>query len=99
MFHPSLCFSMNCLSWNVRGLESPDRKYVIKRLLDSLHSIDFFMMQEVKAVGFTLDSNLNFIWRDAIKIYSNHERGRGGVALLINCKWGNYITNKGCSPC
>ena len=58
---------MNCLSWNVRGLEAPDRKFVIKQLLNSLHSIDFFMMQEVKSVGFTLDSNLNFIWKDAIK--------------------------------
>ena len=41
---------MNCLSWNVRGLESPDRKFVIKQLLNSLHSIDLFMMQEVKSV-------------------------------------------------
>ena len=90
---------MNCLSWNVRGLESPDRKFVIKGLLNSLHFIDFFMMQEVKYVGFTLDSNLNFIWKDAIKFCTNHERGRGGIALLISNKWEKHITNNGCSPC
>jgi hypothetical protein len=90
---------MNCLSWNVRGLESPDRKFVIKRFLNSLHSLDFFMMQEIKAVGFTLDSNLNYIWKDAIKLYTNHVRGRGGIALLINNKWEKCITNSGCSPC
>jgi exonuclease III len=90
---------MNCLSWNVRGLESPDRKFVIKHFLNSLHSLDFFMMQEIKVVGFTLDSNLNYIWKDAIKLYTNHVRGRGGIALLINNKWEKCITNSGCSPC
>ena len=61
---------MNCLSWNVRGLESPDRKYVVKRVLDSFNSVDLFMMQEIKAISFMLDTNLNFIWKDDIKFYS-----------------------------
>ena len=90
---------MNCLSWNVRGLESPDRKYVVKRVLDSFNSVDLFMMQEIKATGFMLDINLNFIWRHAIKFYSNHIRGKGGIVVLVNPKWGKLITNNGVSPC
>ena len=57
------------------------------------------MMQEVKAIGFMLESNLNFIWKDAIKLFTKHDRGRGGIALLINPKWENYISENGCSPC
>ena len=68
---------MNFLSWNVRGLESSDRKYVVKRVLDSFNHVDLFMIQEIKAIGFMLDINLNFIWRDAIKFSSNHIRGKG----------------------
>ena len=52
---------------NVRGLESPDRKFFIKCLFNLFQSMDVFMMQEIKAVGFILESNLNFIWKEAIK--------------------------------
>ena len=90
---------MNCLSWNIRGLESPDRKYVVKCLLNSFNLVDIFMMQEVKSVGFTLETNLNYIWPNAIKFYSNHSRGKGGIAVLVNPKWGSFITNNGVSPC
>ena len=81
---------MNFLCWNVRGLESLDRRIVIKRLINSFQSIDFFMMQKVKAIGFMLESNLNFIQKDAIKLFTKHDRGRGGI---------NYISKNGCSPC
>ena len=56
-------------------------------------------MQEVKTLGFTLDSNLNFIWKDAINFCTNHERGRGEIALLISNKWEKHINNIECSPC
>lgn len=90
---------MNFLSWKVRGLESPDRKFVIKRFLSSFNSMDFLMLQEDKAIGFMLETNLNFIWNNAIKFCTNHNRGRGGIALLTSPKWGNYITANGTSPC
>ena len=57
------------------------------------------MMQEIKAIGFMLDINLNFIWKDAIKFYSSHVRGKGGIVVLVNPKWGKLITNNGVSPC
>lgn len=56
-------------------------------------------MQEIKATGFTLETIFNFIWKDAIKFYSNHTRGRGGISLLVNPKWGKLITTNGVSPC
>ena len=55
------------------------------------------MMQELKAVNFLLSSSLDFIWRDAIKIFTNHPKGKGGVALLINLYWEKYINSTGCS--
>lgn len=57
------------------------------------------MLQELKGIDFVLDSNLNFIWKDAFKVLSNHSKGKGGVSLLIIPKWSPYITGKGVSPC
>ena len=31
---------MNCVSWNIRGLECPDRKSVIKDFISSQNKID-----------------------------------------------------------
>ncbi len=95
---PLQCVLMNCLSWNVRGLESLDRKYVVKRVLNSFNYVDLFMMQEIKATGFMLDISLNFIWKDAIKFYSSHIKGKGGIVVLVNPKWGKLITNNDVSP-
>ena len=72
---------MKCISWNIRGLESPDRKSIIKRFLLGNKNID---LQELKVVDFLLSSSLDFIWRDAIKIFTNHPKGKGGATLLIN---------------
>lgn len=57
------------------------------------------MLQEVKAVNFTLEVNLDFIWRDAIKFCTKHNKVKGGTALLINAKWRDSILNYGHSPC
>ena len=65
----------------------------------TINVLDLFMMQEIKTIGFTLETNLNFIWQDAIKFYSNHIRGKGGIVVLVNPKWGSLITNNGVSPC
>lgn len=90
---------MNFISWNVRGLESPDRKYIAKHFLDTIKNKDFIMLQELKAVDFMLDCSLDIIWKDSIKICTAHSKGRGGTALLINPKWTKYIMDKGRSPC
>ena len=57
--------ALNYISWNVIGLEASNRKYVVKRLLNSHRELDFMLLQEVKAVGFDLDIALRCIWRDA----------------------------------
>lgn len=90
---------MNCVSWNIRGLECPDRKFIIKDFIKSQTNIDMIMLQEIKSTGFNLESNLNFIWRDAIKFSTNHPQGRGGVAILLSPKWGPKIKIFGFSPC
>lgn len=90
---------MNCVSWNIRGLESPDRKFVIKKYIDSQISLDFLMLQEIKAVDFTLYNNLAYIWKDAVKFHTLHTRGKGGVALLVHPKWSSCIIDHGVSPC
>lgn len=35
---------MKFISWNVRGLESPDRKFIVKRLLDMHKDTDFLLL-------------------------------------------------------
>ena len=90
---------MNCISWNIRGLECPDRKYVVKKFISNIRNLDLIMLQEVKAIGFCLESNLNFIWKDAVKIHTNHPQGKGGVVMLLNPKWGLRIKSHGISPC
>ena len=77
---------MNCLSWNVRGLESSYRKYVVKHVLNSFNSADLFMIQESKATSFTPDTNLDLIWKKSIKFYSSHIRGKCGIFVLVNPK-------------
>lgn len=77
---------MKFISWNVRGLEAPDRKRVVKHFMDSHKDLHFLMLQELKTVNFTLETNLNFIWKDSIKFCYSHLKGRGGVGLLVSPK-------------
>lgn len=89
---------MNCVSWNIRGLECPDRKFVINNFISSRNNIDMIMLQEIKSTGFNLQSNLNFIWRDSIKFSTNHPQGRGGMVIFLRPKWGPKIKSFGFSP-
>lgn len=77
---------MKYVSWNVRGLEAPDMKYVIKDSFRLIKNIDFLMLQELKTIGFNLEICLDYIWKDSLKICSDHPKGRGDVGLLINNK-------------
>lgn len=56
------------------------------------------MLQELKSVGFSLDASLDFIWQDAIKIYTNHPKGKGGVGLLLTPKWAMHLKDNETSP-
>ena len=90
---------MKILSWNVRGLESPDRKFIVKSFINRLSIPNFLMLQEIKATGFALDITLDHICKDVVKIVSNHPKGKGGVALLLHPRWSNHIYDSGISPC
>lgn len=90
---------MNCISWNIRGLESLDRKYVVKRFLKMHKNIDILMLQEIKLVQFTLDINLKCIWTDSVQFVTKYSKGRGGVAILISKEWAKMIKRWHSSPC
>lgn len=86
-------------SWNVQGLEMPDRKYLVRRWCNRLDTKDIICLQEIKVVGFQAHSILKFLWDKAVGFHSNHERGKGGVAILVNPKWESHIVEHGYSPC
>jgi exonuclease III len=75
---------LNILSWNVRGLESPDRKKIVRRFLSHYKSKDVVLLQEIKSTNFSLETNLNFIWRDVVHYTTQHEKGKGREAILIS---------------
>lgn len=94
-----LFWMMKCISWNIRGVESLDRKHVMKRFLYQHRDVDLVMLQEVKAIKFILEVNLRFIRKEACQIVTNHEKGKGRVVFLINGKWRSSIVDDGSSPC
>lgn len=51
----------NCSYWNISGLESLDRKYILRRFLNLEKHKDFVLVQEVRSTNATLDTNLKFI--------------------------------------
>lgn len=57
---------LSCISWNVRGLETHDRKYIIKSLLKQHPMLNVALLHEVKAIGFTLDIWMKCIQKDVI---------------------------------
>lgn len=89
---------LKTISWNIRGLEALDRKYVVKRFLNMHKEIDCLMLQELKLVGFTLEIGLKSIWREATPFYTNHPKGKGGATILLNPKWANKVVKWGQSP-
>lgn len=96
---PSAIMLINLTSWNVRGIESPDRNYVVRQFLNLDQNKDFVFLQELKVVGFMLETNLNFIWGNSWFMASKHEKGKWVVAILVANKWKPYLTNLGVSPC
>ena len=86
-------------SWNVRGLESLDRKYAVKRFLRGIKDVDILVLQEIKAIGFNLKITLKFIWKNVASYFTKHPKGKGGTAILVGPKWRKKIDKWGNSPC
>ena len=93
-----LTMKLQIHSWNVRGLEMSDRKYIVRRWCNSIKGKDIVCLQEIKANGYQAFNTLNFIWGNAKYFYSNHDRGKGGIATLINKNLEKMISVNGVSP-
>ncbi|CAM6082561.1 unnamed protein product [Calypogeia fissa] len=72
-------------TWNVRGLCSPNRKWMVRNWLRQLKfPISILALQEIKADAFCLDVALRTILPDFQHLSSAPDDGRGGTALLIH---------------
>lgn len=47
---PKTMNMINIHSWNVRGLEMNDRKYIVRRWRNEIMQKDFICLQEIKVV-------------------------------------------------
>lgn len=57
---------INYISWNIRGLESPNKKYPLKSFFNNKKNLDFLLLQETKAIGFQLENVLIFVWNKSV---------------------------------
>ncbi|CAM6099079.1 unnamed protein product [Calypogeia fissa] len=85
---------LHLATWNVRGLCSPNRKWMVKNWLQHLkYTIHILALQEIKADAFRLDIALRTILPDFQHLSSAPDEGRGGTALLIHPDF--HIHNSG----
>lgn len=85
---------MIILSWNMRGLNSPQKQFALKQQFSNTR-IDILLIQEVKMTMANLDSISGYIWPGAKYCYSEAEGASGGVATFWNPSVGkeNFIHN------
>lgn len=76
-----------------------DRKYMVRKWGNNLKVKDIICLQEIKIVGFQVYTILKFIWDQSIGYYSNHPRGKGGIAILVGPQWAEKIISNNSSPC
>ena len=90
---------MHLHSWNVRRLEMSDRKYVVRKWCNNLKLKDIICLQEIKIVSFQAYTILKFIWDQSIGFHSNHNKGKGGLAIMVSPIWADKIIANGSSSC
>jgi exonuclease III len=64
-------------SWNVRGLEMPNGKYVVIYWRKKLQHTYFVLLQEIKVIGYYSFIVIKFIWKEAKHFSSSHEKAKG----------------------
>jgi exonuclease III len=89
---------MNFLSWNVRGLTDLPRKYYVRDTRRRLQNLDVLCLQEVKILGFLLNSACRVIWPEGIAFSSQHEAGRGGVITFLSPRLHSCVIAHGSDP-
>lgn len=68
--------TLNIASWNVRGLEMGNRKYIVRDWCRKLKGKDIICLQEIKVIGFQAPNTMKFIWNQAMCFVTDHERGK-----------------------
>ncbi|CAM6125080.1 unnamed protein product [Calypogeia fissa] len=77
--------TFNIASWNVRGLCSPNRKWVLRNWIQQLKlRLSVVALQEIKADAFRLDIALRTILPDYHHLSSALDQGKGGTTLLVH---------------
>ena len=89
--------SIHCL--NVKGVEMNDRKYIVRKWCNKLRDKDTVCLQETKVFNFQASCINKFLWDKAIGFHSEHEKGKGGMEMLVGPKWADSIVQHGCSRC
>ena len=50
-------------------------------------------------IGYQAVSTMNFNWKDAKQVVTNHKTRKGGVVMLICMHWMEIVVDLGTSPC
>lgn len=74
---------MKILSWNIRGLNSPYKQFLIK-LCISDNKVDILLLQETKMKKEVFEKDVLKIWPNANYFLSYVEGASGGIATLWN---------------
>ena len=90
---------MNCkvISWNVRGMSLPQRKYGVKDLIAKWKP-DVIFLQEVKLSGSHLTASLSNVWKSATFFHTLHSEDRGGAILGFSSSMSKFLIAKGEDP-
>ena len=78
-------------SWNVKGMESMDKKYIVKRFLKWDKEIYTLLLQDVKDVEFTLDITLKCIWKNAKVLSTKHQIRKGETSIYVSPRWKKVV--------
>ena len=73
-----------------------DRKYIVRKWCNKLKDKDIVCLQEIKVVIFQASCINNFFGDKPLGFHSEHEKGKGGVAMLVRPKWADSILQHGC---
>ena len=74
---------MKLLSWNIRGLNNPQKQYAIKLLIVQ-EKLDCVLIQETKMSSSSFDKIANYIWPGAGYIHRSLDGASGGIATMWN---------------
>ena len=74
---------MKLLSWNIRGLNNPQKQYAIKHLI-AQEKIDCVLIQETKMSSSNFDKIAGYIWPGAGYLHRDSDGASGGIATMWN---------------